>query len=82
MGKVSYIMKKQTSWAPKKIFTIKGISDCAPLKLKRRLFDLGFTYGIKIIVKRNSLLGKTCLVELRGVLLTLRRDILNFVLVE
>ena len=75
-------MKKKTKIVLGKSVTIKGISSASPLKIKRRLLDLGFTKGTKIIVKKKSLLGETFLVEIRRVLFTLRGDILEFVLVE
>lgn len=53
-----------------------------PIKIKRRLLDLGFTEGQKLRTIRKSLLGKTYMLELRGFTLTLRKDILSFILVE
>ncbi|MCI8554975.1 MAG: ferrous iron transport protein A [Clostridia bacterium] len=58
--------------------TIKGISVLAPIKIKRRLLELGFTRGVKARVVRKSLLGNAYMIELRGYTLTLRKDIVSF----
>lgn len=62
--------------------TICGFADSTPIKIKRRLLDLGFTKGQKIKVVRKSTLGKDYMVELRYFTLTLRGDILRYILVE
>lgn len=61
---------------------IGGLAKDAPIKIKRRLLDLGFTKGQKIRVVRKSTLGKDFLIELRFFTLTLRRDILKYILVQ
>jgi len=58
--------------------TIKFISLLAPIKIKRRLLELGFTRGVKARVVRKSLLGNAYMIELRGYTLTLRKDIVSF----
>ena len=61
---------------------LKSYKMDTPIKIKRRLLDLGFTEGQKLRTIRKSLLGKTYMLELRGFTLTLRKDILSFILVE
>lgn len=54
----------------------------APLKIKRRLLELGFTSGANIKLARKSLLGDTFLVEIRGCCMSLRKNLAEFILVE
>lgn len=61
---------------------IDGFANNLPEKIKRRLLDLGFTKGQKIKVVRKSTLGNDYMVELRYFTLTLRGDILRYILVE
>lgn len=58
-----------------KFYRIKGIKLSAPIKIKRRILELGFTRGQNVKMVRKSLLGKAYLVELRGYTLTIRKDI-------
>lgn len=62
-----------------KYYKIKGISEYAPIKIKRRILELGFTRGQSVKVVRKSLLAKSYLVEIRGFTLTIRRDIASFI---
>ncbi len=61
---------------------IIGLSKKAPLKIKRRLLELGFTIGTSSRILRKSLLGRAYLVELRGFTLSMRKNILEYILVE
>ena len=61
---------------------ISGFSENTPTKIKRRLLDLGFTNGQKIRTIRKSALGKDFMVEIRNFILTLRWDLLKYILVE
>lgn len=63
-------------------FKIEGISNNAPLRIKRRLLELGFTSGTKVRVLRKSLIGQAYLVELRGFTLSMRKDILAYLNVD
>ncbi len=65
-----------------KVYKIQNINDIAPIKIFRRLFDLGFTCGQRVKLVRKSLLGKACLIEIRGFTLSLRSDIAEFVLLN
>ena len=58
-----------------KLYKIKGVFDGTPFKIKRRIFELGFTKGQSIKLLRKSMLKKAYLVEIRGIVLTLRKDI-------
>lgn len=50
--------------------------------LLRRFLELGFTVGQKVKVVSSSLLRKVFLVEIRGYLLSVRRELLNRIIVE
>lgn len=63
-------------------YTIKGFSDKAPLKIKRRLLELGLTVGQSVRLVRKSLLGKAFLLQVRGYTLSLRRSLASFVMLE
>lgn len=75
-------MKNLLQVDEKKYFTIIGFDKNIVLKVKRRLLELGFTKGQKIKIVNKSLLKMSYLIELRSVLLTLRYDILKYILVE
>lgn len=63
-------------------FEIQKIESKLPLKMVRRLCDLGFTPGQKVRLLRKSLLGKVLLVELRGYTLSIRGELAKAVLVQ
>lgn len=65
-----------------KYYSIKGIDEYCLPKIKRRLCDLGFIKGEKIKLLRKSLLKRAFLIEIRGAVLTLKREIAAYVLVE
>ncbi len=50
--------------------------------LLRRFLELGFTVGQKVKVVSSSLMRKVFLVEIRGYLLSVRRELLNRIVVE
>lgn len=60
-----------------KSYILNGFNSTLPLKLKRRLLDLGFIYGEKIVFCNKSLLGKTYLIQIRGIMLSLRDQIVK-----
>lgn len=72
-------MEKLINAKINKLHIIKGISQNAPLKIKRRILELGFTQGQKVKILRKSVLGKAYLIEIRGFVLTIRKDIANFI---
>lgn len=74
-------MEKLTSIKKGKYSQIEKISDDAPLRIKRRLLELGFTKGEKARVVRKSLLSHAYLVEIRGYTLSVRKDIAGYVIV-
>ncbi len=61
---------------------IDGISNLASTKIKRRLLDLGFTKGQKVRCVHKSMLGKDFLLELRHFTLSLRGEIVKYILVK
>lgn len=61
---------------------VDSFDKSTPLKIKRRLLDLGFTKNQRIRTLRKSLIGEAYMVELRGFILTLRRDIVSYILVR
>ena len=64
-----------------KPYRIAGFEN-APVKIRRRLLELGLTKGQKIVLSRKSLLGKALLVDVRGYCLSLRSDVAKVVMVE
>ncbi len=76
--KVNYTMTNLSQACAGKLQTIRGISGQAPLKIKRRLLELGLTIGQKVKVLRRSLAGGVLLIEVRGYTLSLRRDIASW----
>lgn len=65
-----------------KFYKVSSLSEFAPDKIVRRLYDLGFTLGQRVKLVRKSLLGKTFLVEIRGYTLSLRDSVANIILIE
>ena len=65
-----------------KYVLIKTFQNDTPIKIKRRLLDLGFTPGQKVRILRKSILKKVFLVEIRKFVLSLRREIVQYILVE
>ncbi|MBP3344828.1 MAG: ferrous iron transport protein A [Clostridia bacterium] len=61
---------------------IEKVDESAPLKIKRRLLELGFTKGQKIRVVEKSLSKQTFLVELRGYCLSMRKNLASYIVVE
>ncbi len=51
-------------------------------KIKRRLFDMGITPGVEIMLRKKAPLGDPIEISLRGYELTLRNTEANFVLME
>ena len=63
-------------------FKIVGFFESIPLKIKRRLLELGLTKGQKVRVVRKSLLAKAYLIEVRGYTLSIRKSLTSFVRIE
>ena len=61
---------------------ISGFSNDIPLKIKRRLMELGFIASQNVKVLRKSLFGKTFMLEIRNITLLLRKEIVCHILVE
>ena len=64
------------------IYVIDGFSDGLPVKIYRRLCDLGLSKGEKVRVESRSLLKKAILIEIRGYMLSLKSSIAAFVRVK
>ena len=75
-------MDKLTSVKTGKYVELLLINEMAPTKIRRRLLEFGFTKGQKIRVIRKSILGQTYLIELRGYLLSMRKQMAEFLVVE
>ncbi len=75
-------MDKLSKIKMNKSYLLNGFTNSLPLKLKRRLLDLGFTRGEKVVFCNKSLLGKTYLVQIRGVMLSLRDQIVKGLILE
>ena len=63
-------------------FVLDGFSQTVPINLERRLLDFGFTKGQKVRVLQKSILSKVLLIEIRKFVLSLRKEIAQYVLVE
>lgn len=61
-----------------KRYKINGYLPCCPIKIKRRLCDLGFVEGEKLSLLNKSLLGKVFLVEICGYIISVQKNILNY----
>lgn len=66
----------------RKLYEVVELNKVAPLKIRRRLCDLGLTSGQKVKLVRKSLLGKVLLIEVRGYTLSVRADIAEAVIVK
>ena len=75
-------MKKLTELKSGGYHKLLVIDKKAPLKVRRRLSELGFTSGQLLKVERRSLLGETFLVEIRGTCLSIRKNLAQFLIVE
>ena len=64
-----------------KSYVVAGFQN-VPLKILRRLCDLGLTKGQSVCVVSKSLLKKALLIEVRGYLLSLKSDIAKGVIIE
>lgn len=60
---------------------IWGYSEDINEKFKRRLLELGFVVGEKVKIENTSIMKDVFLVAVRGCLMSVRREILNFVYV-
>jgi Fe2+ transport system protein FeoA len=65
-----------------KLYEIDKIDPNAPMKIRRRLYDLGFTSGQKVTAVRKSLLGKAYLVEIRAYTLSLRSTVAEAIILK
>lgn len=65
-----------------RFYRVNKISEYAPDKIVRRLFDLGFTPNQSIKVIRKSLIGKTFLVEVRGYVLSMRSSVADAIILN
>lgn len=62
--------------------SIQGYEKSAPKKMIRRLLELGLTKGQKVRIVRKSLFGKAYLIEVRGYVLSIRKALASFVLID
>jgi len=60
----------------------KEYKQTVPLKLKRRLLELGFVEGVKIHLNQISFLNEVFLVELNGYVLSIRKNIAENMVVK
>ncbi len=65
-----------------KINTVYKISEVKGTALKRRLLDMGFTPDSRIKAMGLAPLGGTVLVNIRGILIALRKNATDSILVE
>ena len=60
---------------------ICGYATGIDIRTKRRLLELGFVVGEKVKIENASTMKDVFLVAVRGCLMSVRREILNFVYV-
>ena len=65
-----------------KYYYVQGISQSSPFKIRRRLLELGFTEGVKVKLTRKSLIGQAYLIEIRGFILSMRKQVASFILLK
>lgn len=65
-----------------KSYRVLQISEYAVDKIRRRLFDLGFTSGQYVKLVRKSLIGKVFLIEIRGYTLSIRESVAQKIIIE
>lgn len=75
-------MKKLTEIKNGGYHKVVVIDKKAPLKVRRRLAELGFVSGQLLKVERKSFLGETYLIEIRGSCLSVRKALAKFLIVE
>ncbi|MBQ8792792.1 MAG: FeoA domain-containing protein [Clostridia bacterium] len=75
-------MEKLTNVKVGQYRKILALDGRAPIKIKRRLLELGFTAGQMIKVVRKSMFGDTYLIEVRGYYLSMRKSLTGYLIVE
>ena len=63
-------------------YVVKEIDKSLPLKVRRRLLELGFTRGTLVTLVRASSLKKAYLITLRGYTLSLRAHLARAVMID
>lgn len=63
-------------------YVIKEVDNSLTFKIKRRIMELGFFVGEKVVVLKKSLQAKTFLVSINGCVFTLRKDVAKKVMLE
>ena len=61
---------------------IVRIDPKAPIKIRRRLLELGWTNGQRVKILRRSFFGQTFLIEIRFFCLSVRKNLAEYVFVE
>ena len=61
---------------------IEKYKETTPIKIKRRMLELGFIKGVNIYVGNISFLNAVMLIELNGYTLSLRKTIANNIYVK
>ncbi len=79
---VRYNMENLSNIKKNRTYKIVGYSDNLPIKIVRRLCDLGLTEGESVALGGRSLLKKAMLIKVRGYLLSLKSDIARGVFVQ
>ena len=80
MQYIGEIMKKLGDYSVGEKGVIAKV-DAEP-RIKRRLFDMGITPGVEIMLRKKAPLGDPIEITLRGYELTLRKAEANFVVME
>ena len=65
-----------------KTYQILGYRQCCPVRIMRRLCDLGLIPEKKLKVEKKSLFGKAILIETQGYTLSMQRSMTNYLLLR
>ena len=75
-------MKRLSECKKMRYCIFSGFDESMPFRIRRRMCELGFIAGQKVRLVRCSLLKRAFLVELRGYTLSLRKSIVEGLLVK
>ena len=79
---INYLMEKLSGVKSGKYGKLVEIDEYLAPNIKRRMLELGLTTGQKIRVTRKSILNKVLLIETRGYMLSIRKNIASHIWVE
>lgn len=79
---INYHMEKLSEVKRGKCGKLVEIDEYLAPNIKRRMLELGLTNGQKVRIARKSILNKVLLIEIRGYMLSIRKNIAGHIWVE